>query len=73
MILENVIWKYLLEKLFIGHVNRSNDSINPLLVKLPKWNGSTKVFHKVKYLWFVVDEKRGNILNKLSEISDRIK
>ena len=36
MILENVIWKYLLEKLFIGHVNRSNDSINPLLVKLPK-------------------------------------
>lgn len=49
----------------------TNDYIRPLLVKLPKLNRIIKSCEK-KYMYFMADEKHGNILNKNSEIQ-RIK
>ena len=31
-------------KCYVGYVSHSNDSVKPLIIKLPKLNGSTRSF-----------------------------
>ena len=53
-------------------MKHSNYNIESLLINLPKLNRSLKIFKKVNYVSFMVNEKHKNIFYKYSDILNRI-
>lgn len=56
---------------FTGYVNHSDDNIKPLFIQLQKLHGPWK-FWKIKIYAFMLKQKRNDILNKYSEVWERI-
>ena len=60
-------------KYFIGYVGYFDDNIKSVHINSPKSNGSVKMFIKVKYISFILEEKHGDILKKFNGIWNRVK